>query len=251
MEPSGRNPRQPVANESAAKTAQTGENPCRRLRPGKEGVRRFESVRGLPLFACLAAVSVVCAGSELANRRPRSVHERPRWTLSGAELVEEADRALAPSRRDGRSGGRSSSGWHPCIARARRSRCQARSAKGGKGVSQIVDPAQRLDPGRDLRRLAFAVAEVVQVEVAAPIGGEHEPTLPIEATASAARWSATTSGATRASARSGAIPQSGWTGTPSNSSEGSAAAPAESGSSGTTAARSTTRPSPSIHPRPE
>ena len=39
-------------------------------------------------------------------------------------------------------------------------------------------------------------------------------------------------------------------GTPSSSSEGSAAAPAESGSTGTAAARSSRRASPSIHPRP-
>ena len=32
MEPSGRNQRQPVANEQAPKTAQTGENSCRGLR---------------------------------------------------------------------------------------------------------------------------------------------------------------------------------------------------------------------------
>src|SRR6266545_564751 len=46
--------------------------------------------------------------------------------------------------------------------------------EGGKGVSEIVDPAQWLDPGRELRRLPLSVAEVVQVEVAAPLGGEHE-----------------------------------------------------------------------------
>jgi hypothetical protein len=39
-------------------------------------------------------------------------------------------------------------------------------------------------------------------------------------------------------------------GTPSNSSKGSAAAPAESGSTGTAAARSSRRASPSIHTRP-
>jgi hypothetical protein len=55
----------------------------------------------------------------------------------------------------------------------------ARSAKGGEGVSEIVDPAQWLDPGGDLRGLPLTVAEVVQVEVAAPLRAEHESTLPI------------------------------------------------------------------------
>jgi hypothetical protein len=45
---------------------------------------------------------------------------------------------------------------------------------GREGVPEIVDPAQRLDPGHELRRLPLSVAEVVQVEVAAPLGGEHE-----------------------------------------------------------------------------
>jgi hypothetical protein len=38
MEQSGRNRWQPVANGTAAKAAQIGENRCRGLRPGKEGV---------------------------------------------------------------------------------------------------------------------------------------------------------------------------------------------------------------------
>jgi hypothetical protein len=38
---------------------------------------------------------------------------------------------------------------------------------GGEGVSEIVDPARRLNPGRDLRGLPLAVTEIVQVEVAA------------------------------------------------------------------------------------
>ena len=50
--------------------------------------------------------------------------------------------------------------------------------EGGEGMAEIVDPAQRLDPGRDLRRLPLPVAKVVQVEVATPLGGEHECALP-------------------------------------------------------------------------
>jgi len=45
-------------------------------------------------------------------------------------------------------------------------------------VSEIVDPAQRLDPSRELRRLPLSVAEVAQVEVAAPLGGEDKCALP-------------------------------------------------------------------------
>jgi hypothetical protein len=48
MEPSGRNPWQPVANGTAARTAQTGENRCRGSRPGcvrGSMVRRGSAVR--------------------------------------------------------------------------------------------------------------------------------------------------------------------------------------------------------------
>ena len=44
--------------------------------------------------------------------------------------------------------------------------------EGRERMSQIVDSAQRLDPGRDLRGLPLAVAEVVQAEVAAPLAGK-------------------------------------------------------------------------------
>jgi hypothetical protein len=44
----------------------------------------------------------------------------------------------------------------------------------GEGVSEIVDPAQRLDSCRELHGLPLAVPEVVQVEVAAPLGGEEQ-----------------------------------------------------------------------------
>jgi hypothetical protein len=38
--------------------------------------------------------------------------------------------------------------------------------KGGEGVPQIVDPAQRLDPGGQLGGLPESCAEVVYIEVA-------------------------------------------------------------------------------------
>ena len=60
--------------------------------------RRFESVRGLIVFACLAASAVVSAGASCAGRRPRSVHQRPPWTLFRTQLVEHSDRALASVR---------------------------------------------------------------------------------------------------------------------------------------------------------
>jgi hypothetical protein len=50
----------------------------------------------------------------------------------------------------------------------------ARSANVAKECPQIVDPSDRVDSKLALGRLPFAVAEVVQVEVAAPSGGEHE-----------------------------------------------------------------------------
>jgi hypothetical protein len=50
--------------------------------------------------------------------------------------------------------------------------------EGGEGVPKIVDPAHRLDPRGELRGLPLPVAEVVPVEVAAPLGGEDECVLP-------------------------------------------------------------------------
>src|SRR5438552_10373164 len=57
--------------------------------------RRFEYVRGLRVSSCSAGGSVVPAGGGRWFRRPRSVHQRPPWPLSRAELVEQADRMLA------------------------------------------------------------------------------------------------------------------------------------------------------------
>ena len=45
-------------------------------------------------------------------------------------------------------------------------------------MSEIVNPAQGLDPGGELRGFPLSVAEVVLVEVAVPLGGEYELALP-------------------------------------------------------------------------
>jgi hypothetical protein len=77
-----------------------------RSRPGTGGtpltahlmVRRGSTVRvrqRLRVFACLAYVSVVCAGCSPRLRRPRSVHQRPPWTLLSAQFVGQADRVFA------------------------------------------------------------------------------------------------------------------------------------------------------------
>jgi hypothetical protein len=64
------------------------------------------------------------------------------------------------------------------VAREVEGRDAGTKREGGEGVSEIVDPARWLESGCELRRLPLAVAEVVQVEVAAPLGGEHERVLP-------------------------------------------------------------------------
>src|SRR5947199_10359671 len=45
---------------------------------------------------------------------------------------------------------------------------------GGEALPKVVDPAQRLDSGGALYVLPLAVAEVVHVEVAAPLGREEQ-----------------------------------------------------------------------------
>ena len=59
------------------------------------GGRRFESVRGLRVSPCLADASVVSTGGGCPLRRSRSVHQRPPWTLTGAQLVEQTHRVFA------------------------------------------------------------------------------------------------------------------------------------------------------------
>jgi uncharacterized protein YcfJ len=46
--------------------------------------------------------------------------------------------------------------------------------EGRKGVSEIVDAPERLDPGRELGGLPVAVAKVVQIDVAAALGSEEQ-----------------------------------------------------------------------------
>src|SRR5262245_6939801 len=102
------------------------------------------------------------------------VHQRPPWTLTCAELVEQTDRVFASVAREvvvvavdhGQAGAHVAGEVEGGDAGTER--------EGGEGVSEIVDPARRFDPDRNLRGLPLAVAEVVQVEVTAPLRGEHE-----------------------------------------------------------------------------
>jgi hypothetical protein len=64
-------------------------------------------------------------------------------------------------------------------------------------VPQVVDPAQRLDPGGALSRLPVAVAEVVEIEVAATDGREHERAMRIGRDASRAASAAVCNGTAR------------------------------------------------------
>jgi hypothetical protein len=66
-------------------------------------VRRGSTVRvrqRASVIPCSAAGSVVAAGVGRRLRRPRSVHQRPPWPLSRAELVEQADRVLSSVARE-------------------------------------------------------------------------------------------------------------------------------------------------------
>src|SRR5215207_4842206 len=143
MEQRGRDRWQSLANGTTAKTAQ-------QAKTSKEGGRRFESVRGLRVFSCLADAFVVSADGDRELRRPRSVHQRPPWTLAGAELVEQADRVLASVAREVAvvAVDHRQAGAH--VAGEVEGRDAGTKSEGGKGVPEIVDPAQRLDPGRDL-----------------------------------------------------------------------------------------------------
>ena len=46
--------------------------------------------------------------------------------------------------------------------------------EGSEGVPEIVDSPERLDPGCELCRFPVAVAEVVQIDVAAALGREEQ-----------------------------------------------------------------------------
>src|SRR5215211_7931003 len=143
MEPSGRNRWQPVANGTTPRTAQTGENRCRGSRrvDGKEGVDGSSPSEGLK-FACLADVSVVCAGGAIGLRRPPNVHQRPPWTLSGARVVEQADRMFATAAGEVAvvAVDHGQAGAH--VAGEVEGGGAGTEREGGEGVSEIVNPAQ-------------------------------------------------------------------------------------------------------------
>jgi hypothetical protein len=77
-----------------------GPSPDDRHSKGVLGTHRFESVRGLRVSSCSASDSVRSAGVARRVRRPRSVHQRPPWPLSRAELVKQPDRMLASVARE-------------------------------------------------------------------------------------------------------------------------------------------------------
>jgi hypothetical protein len=69
--------------------------------------------------------------------------------------------------------------------------------EGREGVAKIVDPPQRLDPGRELCRLPLAVAEVVQVEEPPRSAGKEQADLAAEKVAICAKDLAKTLGSAR------------------------------------------------------
>jgi hypothetical protein len=86
--------------------------------------------------------------------------------LAGAELVEQADRMLASVSSEVAVVAIDHGQPAAHVAGEVEGGDAGTERKGGECVSEIVDPAQGLDPGRQLRGLPLAVAEVVQVEVA-------------------------------------------------------------------------------------
>src|SRR5919201_4567001 len=158
---------QPVAISRKSTERRNGRRQAKRMvRRG----RRFESVRGLRVFACLAVRFVVLTGGGCGLRRPRSVHQRPPWTLASAELVEQADRALASVAGEVAvvAVDHGQAGAH--VAREVEGGDAGTKREGGEGVAEIVDPAQRLDPGGDLRGLPLSVAGVLPGEGTASLG---------------------------------------------------------------------------------
>src|SRR5262249_39504540 len=71
--------------------------------------------------------------------------------------------------------------------------------KGGEGMAEIVDPAQRLDPRRDLRGFHSRLLEFVQVELAARSAGDPKAPRPPRCRPSMPRPSQTLSDAVRLS----------------------------------------------------
>jgi hypothetical protein len=159
MEPSGGNRWQSAANRSAAKRAEM-------VRRG----RRFETVRELRVFPCLAGALVVSAGASASVgvhaastvavvrrsvRRAGGSHDRVR---------------RAPGDRSARG---SWSGSRPFSGRGRKSRCQ----HGARRSRRCVGDRRPCAEARFLPRVARASTpgtEVVQVEVAAPVGRKKQ-----------------------------------------------------------------------------
>src|SRR5438093_11554881 len=114
-------------------------------------------------FLLLSRDSVVPAGGGRWFRRPRSVHQRPPWPLSRAELVEQADRMLASVAGEvavvavdhGQAGAHVVGEVEGGDAGAE---CEGRG-----GMSEIVDPASRFDPRGTFCRLRLAVTAVAEV----------------------------------------------------------------------------------------
>jgi hypothetical protein len=106
--------------------------------------------------------------------------------LRGSARRGGGSRAHARRGRGGRIGGRSWSGWRPCSGKGRTWRCQhggRRSRRGGVGDRR--SGARESMPAAKLCGLPVAVAEVVQVEVAAAPGGKSRLDLAAERSQSA------------------------------------------------------------------
>jgi hypothetical protein len=144
----------------------------RRYSP-QEGVDGSSPSEGFEFLPCSAGGSVGSAGVGRRLRRPRSVHQRPPWPLSDAQLVEKADRMVASVACEVAvsNGGRSWSGWRPYSGRGRRRRCR-HGALRWRRCAGDRRPCAGLDPGAAFALARLAVPEVVQVEVGAPLGRE-------------------------------------------------------------------------------
>ena len=118
-------------------------------------------------FRCLVLARLAASAS--TQRPPAST-----VAVVRAELVEEADRVLASVACEvavvavdhGQAGAHVAGEVEGGDAGTER--------EGREGVSEIVDPPERFDPRCELCGFPLAVAEVVQVEVAAALGREEQ-----------------------------------------------------------------------------
>jgi hypothetical protein len=126
-------------------------------RKGKEGVDGSSPSEGFRLLPAQRRISL----SSSAASSPISVHRASTSVHHGrVEVVEQADRVLASIAGEvavvavdhGQAGAHVAGEVEGGDAGTER--------EGGEGVSEIVDPAQRLDPGRDLRGLPLAVTKL-------------------------------------------------------------------------------------------